>query len=523
MAARFVRRNARPLDKYSGYCARYVRKGLQAAGYKFTSQAYAYQYATTGEMNRMGFVQINGGSQWQIGDIIIMDKLLPKRKYGHIAIWDGKNWVSDAVQSSFTPYSTSRPPYQLYRDAQHLNGAAKGSGWTASVESNTGGADFSNSNAMVVGDGGGTGEYGQLLKFKLPDLGITAKTKEEMDSERKNDYKESGRKSAALNKRGSINQYGKSTGSSSASSGKSISDNIRLGKLDGTSGLGTLSNVPFDITDTNPYQAKDGVVDESRYDTPMPPSTGTTTSYEKGDTPGRGNTDWNATDRGTTSAEVEAMRTDALKQLGKYSGEETPPEWLKDGTPTSINGVQVLTDLSTQTIRRRSDGKILVRKPNGTSVFVDESKLALKDAKAEVKAEVKVGSDKPTTQTTPVLPVDSKADADTKMQELLRVQKEKEITAMKDAETRQDERARSETDRTTILNESLTVQRSMDVTLREIAASLKAMGTINATATPIATAPGIENKPAMSTPQSLGANTRMRTVTAEEPISMRIK
>lgn len=521
IAARHARKHAR--GESIGLCATYVRKALQVAGYKFTPQASAYMYVSNGQMVNMGFTQINGGSQWQVGDVIVMDKLLPKRPHGHIAIWDGRNWVSDFVQQSFTPYSTHRPPYQLFRDSNYLNGATKGSGWTASVESNLGGASFSNSNALVVGDGGGTGAYGQLLSFKLPDLGITAKTKEERDAARKNDYKEGGRKAAALKKIGGITQYGSSTNTQS-SGGKSISENIRLGKLDTDGKLGKLSNVPFDIKDTNPYKAKDGVIDESRYDKPFLHDTSKgSTSQELGDVPGSRNTDRNVTNPAGPIAEVEAMKADAQEQLSKYSGDEKTPDWIKESMGQMVNGVQVLTDLSTQTIRRRSDGKILIRRPDGKVELVKETDAILKDAKDEVKAEVGSGIGKPTATTEPSAPpIDSKGDKDTKVQELLRKQKEKEVTAMKEDEARQTERIRAETNRTTILNESLIVQRSMDVSLRDIAATLKSMGAMGARDASASAVPAIEAASNESAPVTFGAHTRMRTVNAEEPVSMRI-
>ena len=40
------------LSGSSGYCARYVRKALQSAGYEFTPNPSAYQYATRGTLDK---------------------------------------------------------------------------------------------------------------------------------------------------------------------------------------------------------------------------------------------------------------------------------------------------------------------------------------------------------------------------------------------------------------------------------------------------------------------------------------
>ena len=47
------------LSGSSGYCARYVRKALQSAGYEFTPNPSAYQYATRGTLEKAGFSKIS--------------------------------------------------------------------------------------------------------------------------------------------------------------------------------------------------------------------------------------------------------------------------------------------------------------------------------------------------------------------------------------------------------------------------------------------------------------------------------
>lgn len=102
-----------------GRCALYVRKALQAAGYKFTSQASAYMYAN-GTLAGAGFTKINHSNyQPQIGDVVVFNRT-SKNPHGHIQIYDGKGWVSDFRQNKFSPYSKHNG-YTVWRDTRFLD------------------------------------------------------------------------------------------------------------------------------------------------------------------------------------------------------------------------------------------------------------------------------------------------------------------------------------------------------------------------------------------------------------------
>ena len=62
------------LSSSSGYCARYVRKALQSAGYEFTPNPSAYQYATRGTLEKAGFSKISNDMPTQVGDVIVYDR-----------------------------------------------------------------------------------------------------------------------------------------------------------------------------------------------------------------------------------------------------------------------------------------------------------------------------------------------------------------------------------------------------------------------------------------------------------------
>ncbi len=110
------------LSRSSGYCARYVRKALQSAGYEFTPNPSAYQYASRGTLSNAGFTKISNNTQPQVGDVVVYDRS-SNRPHGHIQIFDGSDWVSDFRQNSISPYSGVHS-YTTWRDSQYVDDAS---------------------------------------------------------------------------------------------------------------------------------------------------------------------------------------------------------------------------------------------------------------------------------------------------------------------------------------------------------------------------------------------------------------
>lgn len=110
------------LSRSSGYCARYVRKALQSAGYDFTPNPSAYQYASRGTLAGAGFSKISNDTQVQVGDVIVYDRS-SRRPHGHIQIFDGNDWVSDFRQNGISPYSGVNS-YTTWRDSQYVDDAS---------------------------------------------------------------------------------------------------------------------------------------------------------------------------------------------------------------------------------------------------------------------------------------------------------------------------------------------------------------------------------------------------------------
>lgn len=112
-------------SRSTGYCAKYVRRALQSAGYSFTPNASAYQYATRGTLAEAGFTKLsNDNYQPQVGDVAVFNRS-SKNPHGHIQIFDGSQWVSDFKQSKFSPYSTHNG-YSVWRDSRYLDASNQG-------------------------------------------------------------------------------------------------------------------------------------------------------------------------------------------------------------------------------------------------------------------------------------------------------------------------------------------------------------------------------------------------------------
>lgn len=120
VAARIASRTAH--GRSVGRCALYVRKALQSAGYEFTPNPSAYQYAQ-GTLANAGFTKISSDNyEPQVGDVVVFNRT-SSNPHGHIQIYDGSQWVSDYRQSGFSPYSQHNG-YTVWRDARYVEANA---------------------------------------------------------------------------------------------------------------------------------------------------------------------------------------------------------------------------------------------------------------------------------------------------------------------------------------------------------------------------------------------------------------
>lgn len=98
------------------YCARAVRLALEAGGVTLDPTRHAWQYGDS--LIKAGFVVVEPTPEtFEKGDVVVIEKFSGSAS-GHMAIYNGKNWVSDFVQTGIYPgaaYRSKKPRYKIYR------------------------------------------------------------------------------------------------------------------------------------------------------------------------------------------------------------------------------------------------------------------------------------------------------------------------------------------------------------------------------------------------------------------------
>jgi uncharacterized protein YfaT (DUF1175 family) len=105
--------------KSTGDCALYVRKALQASQIKqFFSGGLGHANQMAAQLVRMNWVAVGQNvTSWKKGDIVVFQRTNTRlgQKYGHVAIYNGSQWVSDFIQPSVQPNRKDSLTYTLYR------------------------------------------------------------------------------------------------------------------------------------------------------------------------------------------------------------------------------------------------------------------------------------------------------------------------------------------------------------------------------------------------------------------------
>jgi len=100
--------------KSKGMCAYYVRKALIAGGIPAYIKAPACLYSKI--LPLYGFKEIPHPSTYREGDIVIFPSV-KNHHHGHIAMWNGKQWVSDFKQEGIIVNPAyNKVDYQIWRN-----------------------------------------------------------------------------------------------------------------------------------------------------------------------------------------------------------------------------------------------------------------------------------------------------------------------------------------------------------------------------------------------------------------------
>ncbi len=112
-AARYATENAE--KKSVGLCAMYLRKAIIAGGIPLYQGGDAWHYKYV--LPILGFKEIDKKAEKMVGDIVVFQPI-GGRKFGHIAIWNGRQWVSDFKQRSIivhSDYARKECEYSIFR------------------------------------------------------------------------------------------------------------------------------------------------------------------------------------------------------------------------------------------------------------------------------------------------------------------------------------------------------------------------------------------------------------------------
>ena len=102
-------------------CAKYVRRALEAGGADTKGHPVAAKlYGPTLKKNGFHALTVKKPETFSFvaGDIVVIAPTKRGNQAGHIAGYDGKNWISDFVQRGFWPgtaYEKETPSYVVYR------------------------------------------------------------------------------------------------------------------------------------------------------------------------------------------------------------------------------------------------------------------------------------------------------------------------------------------------------------------------------------------------------------------------
>jgi hypothetical protein len=96
-------------------CAEYTRNAIEHGGVILARHNSAKDYGRSLELE--GFVEVPGHDDYKRGDVVVIQPI-SGHPHGHMAMYDGHQWVSDFKQRTMYPgesYRAQKPPFIVYR------------------------------------------------------------------------------------------------------------------------------------------------------------------------------------------------------------------------------------------------------------------------------------------------------------------------------------------------------------------------------------------------------------------------
>jgi hypothetical protein len=97
-----------------GRCAEYTRNAIEHGGLILQRHTSAKDYGSS--LQHDGFVALMG-DDYRRGDVVVIQPIAG-HPHGHMAMYDGEQWVSDFKQRTLYPgesYRAHKPSYVVYR------------------------------------------------------------------------------------------------------------------------------------------------------------------------------------------------------------------------------------------------------------------------------------------------------------------------------------------------------------------------------------------------------------------------
>jgi hypothetical protein len=99
-----------------GRCAEYTRQAIEAGGVTLVRQTHAKDYGTS--LLAAGFQELQAAPvTYDRGDVVVIESF-DSNPAGHMAMYDGSQWISDFRQRELYPgpsYRAKQPGYAIYR------------------------------------------------------------------------------------------------------------------------------------------------------------------------------------------------------------------------------------------------------------------------------------------------------------------------------------------------------------------------------------------------------------------------
>ncbi len=112
-AVSHLRRRAKKQPAPPWECAEYTRQAIEAGGILLERTRYAKDYGAS--LERAGFRRLPASERPRAGDVVIFSAF-GRHRDGHMAMFDGTQWISDFLQPHFWPSRDYEgAPYTIYR------------------------------------------------------------------------------------------------------------------------------------------------------------------------------------------------------------------------------------------------------------------------------------------------------------------------------------------------------------------------------------------------------------------------